>query len=89
MNDTNKPKSKICTGCDEDKPLEDFPKHKKGKYGHYYQCKVCKKGVNKSYYAANAEAVTSRVRSNQLANPELERERQRNKYLKRKASSNE
>jgi hypothetical protein len=32
---------KICTGCNQVKPLEDFHKDKNGKYGRVAQCKDC------------------------------------------------
>jgi len=88
MND-NIPNSKICTGCSEDKLLEDFGNHKKGKYGKRQKCKACTKGLNDTYYEKNAEKVRARERWYRESNPEREKERQRKKYLRTKAQNNE
>jgi len=34
-------KKKKCTKCKETKPLVDFYKHKRGKYGHRSECIIC------------------------------------------------
>ena len=39
---TKTPKSKTCTKCQDEKPLEDFYKHKGGKYGVRAQCIPCR-----------------------------------------------
>lgn len=36
------PETKVCTVCDEEKPLEAFHKHPKGKHGRHSICKVCR-----------------------------------------------
>jgi len=36
-------KTKKCTGCDIDKPLDDFDNQKNGKYGKRSKCKLCRK----------------------------------------------
>ena len=36
-----KTNSKVCLGCGEEKPLDDFYEHKNGKYGKQTRCKAC------------------------------------------------
>lgn len=38
---TSLPETKVCTKCGVDKPLEDFHKDHKGKYGRVSKCKDC------------------------------------------------
>ena len=56
----NKVISKICTGCGEDKPLEDYGKETKGKYGRASKCKQCIKTRDSKYYDKNSEKVKTR-----------------------------
>ena len=39
-------KSKICSNCKLEKPLNEFSKEKSNKDGYTYNCKVCR---NKKY----------------------------------------
>ena|SRR3990167_5730115 len=77
------PTSKVCGGCNEDKPLNEFPKRVTGKFGRYYLCRICKSAQDKKHYKANSEKIKARVNKVRLENPEKEKERQREKYLKK------
>ena len=46
---------KICTGCNIEKELNEFYKHKTGKYGVVSKCKACKKEYGKEWREANAD----------------------------------
>ena len=75
------PKSKICTKCKVEKPLDEFHKRKIGKFGRQPRCKVC---VAK-YYGENREKILEQSRRYYEENREkiLETNRQyRDKYQK-------
>lgn len=42
MTSTQPVTSKICTGCNTDKPLDDYSPAKQGKHGRQAKCKACK-----------------------------------------------
>jgi hypothetical protein len=46
---------KICTKCNIEKPLTDFYKMKRGKYGVSSICKLCTNAHYKEYYEANKD----------------------------------
>lgn len=70
------PSTKICCGCLRDKPLVEFHKHPKGKYGKNTRCKECVLTRKRSLYRANPEKF-------RLARREVA-EYQRNLHLVRK-----
>lgn len=41
---------RICTKCNQEKPLKEFPKDKKRYQGHRSECKQCVSIYNKQYY---------------------------------------
>ena len=86
MNNSNQniPASKVCTGCDEDKPLENFANHKKGKYGKGQKCKPCTKVIDAKYYENNTEKIKTRMRTYQSKNPEKVKKSQHRSYMKRR-----
>lgn len=51
---------KTCNRCNEEKPLDEFPKHKQMKDGRLKQCKVCKREYGRAYYKNNKEIVLER-----------------------------
>ena len=67
-------KSKVCTGCKEDKLLEEFYKHKAGKYGRPSKCKICMKEYKAKYYANNPEKMKERASKYRANNPEKVKE---------------
>ena len=44
---------KKCTKCHSEKPLSDFHKHPKGKYGVISVCKKCKSEIDREYHKRN------------------------------------
>ena len=52
------PKSKICTKCKVEKPLDQFYKLKIGKFGRASQCMVCAA----KYYRENREKILEQRR---------------------------
>lgn len=48
---------KHCNGCDQDKPLDKFPK--KGN-GYQSKCLVCRRQMNKDWYERNKDATYKR-----------------------------
>lgn len=84
MDDNNFPESKVCTACSEDKPLEDYHRHKKGKYGRQEKCKACKSGIDAAYYGKNAEEIKAAVKKYAKDNPEKIKERQHRQYMKQR-----
>ena len=83
MSENNEPTSKICTGCSEDKLLEEYGKESKGKLGRASKCKACVKARDKAYYEKNSDSVRARTKEYRLADPEREKESQRKRYLRR------
>ena len=51
---------KRCSKCGQEKPLEDFPKHKGGKYGRKSICKDCQKKYNKKWREENRERISQK-----------------------------
>ena len=47
--------TKTCSKCHKTKPLDDFRKSKKGKYGKRSDCKKCEKDYNRKYYEKHPE----------------------------------
>lgn len=48
---------KKCKGCKEEKPLEDFYKHKRMADGYLSFCKSCKRTDGADYYANNTDKI--------------------------------
>jgi hypothetical protein len=46
--------TKICTGCKEEKTLDNFYNHKTAKYNKNSKCKVCKNQMNLDYCRTDA-----------------------------------
>jgi len=79
------PASKICSSCEEDKPLEDFHRHKRGKWGRAERCKICKKQLDAGHYEKNSDTIKAREAKYRKENPEKVKISQHNKYMKRQA----
>ena len=73
--------SKVCTKCKEDKPLAEYYKKKKGKYGVDSTCKTCEKQRRKSYYEENKEHTLQQAKEWHESNRESETARMK-KYRK-------
>ena len=61
---------KVCTKCNEDKPLSEYGKRKDSKDGHRNDCKVCRNAEKKAYYEANREKVLATEKARYEANRE-------------------
>ena len=55
--------TKICTKCDEEKPLDQFSKQKRGKCGRTSRCKSCEAERGRVYEKENRDRVNARKRS--------------------------
>ena len=44
------PLYKVCTVCEESKPLEEYYEHPNGKFGRQARCKTCLKALNAAKY---------------------------------------
>ena len=75
------PLTRVCTKCGEEKPLEEFVKNPKCKYGRTYECLVCyrerKRESNRNWQKANPEKKRENNRKWHEANREKENERKR------------
>lgn len=74
--------SKTCTGCQEVKPFEDFPKNAASPDGRYSRCKVCTKTAREAY-RKRADVVAreaERLRLDYLANKEERLLRRKARY---------
>jgi 5-methylcytosine-specific restriction endonuclease McrA len=60
-------KTKTCTNCGENKPLNDFYKLYDG---YQFQCKACQKAFHKKHYENNAETLRQRARDYRASHPE-------------------
>lgn len=52
---------KTCTKCGEEKPLDEYYKHKRGKGGRTSKCKQCVSEQNARYYRENRETIIERA----------------------------
>lgn len=55
-------KSKNCSLCGKEKPLDCFHKDRGTLDGHYNQCKKCRKGVSRKDYISRKEAIAISVK---------------------------
>lgn len=67
-------KTKICSRCGIEKPLEEFNNRKLSKNGKALQCKECKKG----YYQDNKKRIREGQKRHYQENREYHREKNRN-----------
>lgn len=59
---TEMPTEKTCTECGKTKPLEDYVRSKKGKYGREAKCKACVYAKAKAKREADPEAARKYMR---------------------------
>ena len=60
---------KVCTKCNEQKPLDAFRKQRSTKDGLKYHCKECDNKTAKSYYNKNKGKIVTKVKELQKNNP--------------------
>jgi len=82
---------KICTGCNEAKPLAEFYRDKRGRGGHVAECKACKRARCRKWKEDNPERHAEHQRAYRKRHPEpfrqghkRERERHPEKAFARK-----
>lgn len=51
--------SKQCSVCGETKPLDDFPRHRRGRHGRAYDCRKCR-----AAYDASPDRLARKVAAN-------------------------
>jgi hypothetical protein len=54
---------KRCRDCGEEKPLEDYPLQKGGRYGRHPLCKPCRAAQERARYARERERLLEQMRS--------------------------
>ena len=55
---------KRCRDCDEEKPLEDFPLQKGGRYGRHPLCKPCRAAQERRRYERDRERLLEQKKEN-------------------------
>jgi len=56
---------KLCSKCEENKPLEDFFKNKLGKLGRYSICRPCVNSARREEYHADLETNRAKIAAEQ------------------------
>lgn len=69
--------TRTCSKCRERKPLDDFHRVKGATLGRRSDCKVCRGAQMSAWHAANREQRAAKKRAWQEANPDIYRQRQR------------
>lgn len=80
---------KVCTGCNEAKPLDDFSLNKLGAYGRNSRCRSCKSAAARAKYADNPVPQLEAQRARYWSDPEAAREYNRDKMRRRYADNPE
>lgn len=62
---------KICSRCQETKPLSEFHHNASRRDGHSCYCKACTAFFSKAYYAANRQKHLAACRKSKAARPEV------------------
>lgn len=72
----------VCTGCGEDKPIEEFPPHKSRKSGIQSRCRPCYAVYQRDYYrnrvASDPEYATHKKELRKESNRRLRPKRRQN-----------
>lgn len=71
---------KRCSSCGETKPVSEFHRQARGRYGVTAECKACRSERARAAYAKNRETVLAQQAEYVRANKELVRARQRRRY---------
>ena len=89
--DSRFPQSKICKGCQIDKPLSAFGVQKLGKYGHRSRCNECRKQYRlenrdvilagkRKHYQKNAVRLRAETAQWKRNNPDKVKAQQQRKF---------
>src|SRR6266702_753028 len=73
--------SKICTACQTEKFLDEFPIARDKKDGHKSRCKPCTKEQEAAGYRAHTERYTARSQRYKANNPEKVKQTRRNHHI--------
>ena len=87
MSDLEGVKTKVCSKCKIEKPVDVFSKDKSRKDGLSHRCKECKKEYNKEYYKANYNKLKESQKEYKKVNFKKIRDRNR-KYDREYRNSN-
>lgn len=71
---TDTPTEKTCTGCGETKPLEDFKKHKAGRFGRESKCKDCERERQRAWHERNPDYMREYMKGWRERNPDYRKE---------------
>lgn len=69
--------TRVCTKCGDRKALTEFDRVKSARLGRRSDCKTCRSAAMKAWYAANQQRQAAKARARRAADPELHRERDR------------
>ena len=61
-------KTKICSKCHKEKPIEEFRKSKTGKDGYRCECKECQREQDREFYKKNKKSILARKKQYQQKN---------------------
>ena len=75
---TEKTEGKVCTKCGEWKPLDEYNKHKLGKYGRQSKCRECQKEYKKQWHQNNKEYCKEYGKQWRGNNPEYRKQHHQN-----------
>lgn len=82
--------TKMCTACQQEKPLDDFPRNAKRPDGRYSMCKACKNQRGRERHASRPDRAPSKTpaarREWRRNNPDIvsaQRKRYRGRYPER------
>ena len=67
-------KTKPCSKCGAEKPLDEFPKQSASKDGHRPDCKVCSSAWQREYRVSNRERKAAYLAEWRAANPDSDAE---------------
>lgn len=76
--------TKFCSGCDSDKPVNQFYLYKTGKYSAY--CKSCDSERKKQYSKLNAVKINRRRKKYREENKEKIKQQKHDSYLRNKSN---
>jgi len=71
---TDTPTEKTCTECKKTKPLEEYKKHKAGRFGRGSKCKDCERERQRAWRARNPDYMRSYMKGWRARNPDYRKE---------------
>jgi hypothetical protein len=80
----NQVSTKVCSKCQDDKPVVKFCKHRRSKDGLSNECKDCAKKRNSKYYLKNKKDLNLKSKHYQIEKKDEIKLRKHQNYLKHK-----